>query len=353
MEQVDAFMADCGESGKKRPAVAIDAVNKLQEIKDSSERAMLTKSTGLYEPIMMDTDQYTDELDIAEGWGNRLLNQYQSGLANAVDSVKKSFADTPDIDSKKVQTKLFLPERLLNNMPQRGFGAVVEEAVYNYTLSAYHSRLDRIKAKNDLLNYLENDVEPEHRVIVDLIENKASSDTYEFGALLRVLDDSDSYWDEFDSVYEIVSSEKWDYIKQGQDRIEALEEYYERVYEADVVEKLPATYQDIYDDIERAYGASRPTKRDHARSLDLYKFETSIIESVFSKKEQEQYYDIIEDVAVNDIYKLTAAQNQKNVIVKNTDVVEFCLEQFEGYDVETTTVSSSNGATTTQYIISS
>lgn len=354
MEQVDAFMADCGESGKKRPSVAIDAVNTLQEIKDSSERQMLTKSTGLYEPLMIDRDDVTDEIDIAESWGNRLLNQYQSGLANAVDSVKKSFADTPDLDSDKVQTKLFLPERLLENMPDRGFGSVVEEAVYNYTLSPYYSRLDRIKAKNDLLNYLENDTDPDHRVIVELVQNKATSERYEFGELLNVLDDSDSgsYWDEFDTIYAILKSDKWEHIKQGSDRIEALQEYYERAA-AEVPEKVPTSYEDIYNDMERAYKPSRPTKRDHARSLNLYKIEQEIVDQAFTDKEYQDLVSIVESAISKDKFKLTEAQNQNHVLFTKTDYVVFVLEQIEDCTVERKSVKSQGGRSTTQYVIES
>lgn len=345
MTQVDAFMADCSDSGKKSPLVANSTISKMQSMRNP-DRRMSTLSTVLYAARLMTSNGYNDELDLGEWSMDQLLEQHQTGLATAVDTVKKNSPDIPNIeDSNRSQTKLFLPERMLEELPDRGFGEIVDTAIIEYCVSPYSSRLDRIKAKYDLLQYLRHDTEPEHRVIKELLEHKSESEKYNFGSLLTIFNEA-NYWSEYDSVSKILMSDDWESINTGSPRIEAMEEYYQRVAEKaqnnsiESVEQLPTTFNDVYSDIGTAYSPSRPTKRDHARQIDIAELTSLIKEKALTESEQETVLDIQQEVLYkNNTFEIYEAQNSDHVLVTKTDVMEFIFEK-SGMDItlETETV---------------
>lgn len=332
MDQIDEFHGDVRELVEVSPSLAESVIETVRSLRNEKYK-ISSRSTVIDEAVKTASKEYTDGFDIGESAVDELLDQQQNNLGNATEAVKKNSPDIPDLDSPKKQITLTLPKSLVDQLPDRNFGAIIEECIVEYTQSAYHHRTDRMRAKKDLLEYLRSDKTPEHRVIKDLVENKSESTMYQFGSLLTIFNET-NYWSSYDSVSAIILSDEWESIKTGSPRIEAMEEYYQRVAtEAQNSstggrELLPTTFEDVYQDIGTAYSPSRPTKRDHARQMDLVEIIPLVKEHALTSSDRNELQEIKNTVLVDkEQYELYEPQNKNHVLVSKTDIVDFIFQK--------------------------
>lgn len=126
-----------------------------------------TKGMILYE-LMMDTygeELPDDELAIAErrmndeldshGFDSSLFNKVKSQTRESAREELRDIEENPDERMKNV--KIWVAPNIDENVPwERGWSRRIEEAVVDAYASAFSDRCDRIRAKEDLLTYLED-----------------------------------------------------------------------------------------------------------------------------------------------------------------------------------------------------
>lgn len=160
-------------------------------LSDEANEANRSISRGvlLYEAVMMSTGDLTDEITEKERRVNEKLRTHtDTYFVNVVDRIKVRNQDGSFPSQQLIYgcdelteslINIYLPvsvqEYLTEEWGQRYWAEKVDDLVADYVDSAFQSRYDRYKCKEDLIRYLEDDVEPEHEVAKCIVDEDVES----------------------------------------------------------------------------------------------------------------------------------------------------------------------------------
>lgn len=207
-------------------------------------------------------------------------------------------------------------------------GDVITAAVRLYLQDPFSSRDDRIRAKRDLLEYINQDKEPSHRVVQAIVNNDTSRYTF------ADFSDDSGYWDHVD-LAEDIRNQDWLRINQGQSRIDALQEYYERILSevdnnSSYMTYIPVCEQDIRDDTVRFYSASPPTQRNYTEQIEVNNEWLDLVEEN-TIQNTELYEEFIQDLEDNEKVVINSSDtynnHHKHPVHLHTDTIKFIFNR--------------------------
>jgi len=139
-----------------RSLVAYDiAVDESDELSD-----MLTKIE----------DTLNDQLH-KEGYDLRLIDEFKKDDTDVILELFESQVDDPE---EKKQFSIYLPELIFEDSDMttdsRGYGELIRKGTVNRYASSYCSRMDRVEAKRQIIEYENNETEPSHSVAKDIVD---------------------------------------------------------------------------------------------------------------------------------------------------------------------------------------
>lgn len=154
-----------------------------ETLKDWSNRRNGTMSKGvvLYEALLFEyEEEVTDVLSDTESVLDAELERQgipteqietvtQLEQTEARDQLRNKVADDPD--EKLRDMKIWLPEAVDSQVPwERGWNKKITTALVSIYSSEYSDRADRVRCKQEVLEYVRDDTSPSHPVAIDLIE---------------------------------------------------------------------------------------------------------------------------------------------------------------------------------------
>lgn len=153
------------ESIKTKPAIRSGVSFLISEWREYSIKHG-TKGTFVYEVLQMHLDNEFDHIDEYESMVDSQLHAENVYLSEEiphtvdVEEVIRQY----DSDSETVRMKIWLPASFKDELPQRGLGHLIEEALEDYLRSSFKDRLHRIRVKKVILEAVQNDEAPEHPI---------------------------------------------------------------------------------------------------------------------------------------------------------------------------------------------
>jgi hypothetical protein len=139
-----------------RSLVAYDiAVDESDELSD-----MLTKIE----------DTLNDQLH-KEGYDLRLIDNFKKDDTDVIMELFENHVDDPE---EKKQFSIYLPELIFEDSDMttdsRGYGELIRKGTVNRYASSYCSRMDRVEAKRQIIEYENNETEPTHSVAKNIVD---------------------------------------------------------------------------------------------------------------------------------------------------------------------------------------
>ncbi|WP_144050048.1 hypothetical protein [Halorubrum sp. C191] len=156
-------------------------------VRDVANQANKPTTQGViaYEILMMNrTDsEPMDILDEQEEMIDSRLDSHHTLFSEHIQKIKLSSENADDWDEfyndyveqtsegYKSTIKVHIPEELDEEIGW-GFNTELEDAIDCYSESPYRDRADRIRCKRDILEYVEDGVEPQHRVARAIVDGQ-------------------------------------------------------------------------------------------------------------------------------------------------------------------------------------
>ncbi|MDS0474798.1 hypothetical protein [Natrinema sp. 1APR25-10V2] len=175
------------ESGKTQPILHEWVYEHLRDRAGELARGW-SKGTVLYEYIMLTTDAHEDDITRYEQRVDAELVELvgDTDIIPELGKIKISSIPSQYVSASDEMTdngvELWLPESLLDDIStseywgERYWAQNIEDTVRDSIDSAYSDRLDRIQAKQEIINYLDSGDEPEHEVAQAVVTGE--SDNY-------------------------------------------------------------------------------------------------------------------------------------------------------------------------------
>lgn len=178
----------------------------LMDWSDTRIRKM-TKGILLYECLMMHNTEVLDVLDGSEETLNEKLEDEGISVeaidsikvrteSEAVEKLKQNVRESEsdfEPEEKQKSRKLWIPPFVDEGVSwDRGWADKIEDYVVKTYCSAFHDRADRIKCKRDILSYLQDGVNPDHRVAQTIVNRNSDRYLNVQEAHRTVTEDSDS-----------------------------------------------------------------------------------------------------------------------------------------------------------------
>jgi len=279
-----------------------------------------TKSMAFYECLMMHNSDVSDALDDAEELLNNQL-EYHGIDVDKIDSVKRfeidegieqleqNVRDNDDTDFKPDDRQsgrdIWLPKFVFDGVSwSRGWSGKMDEYVAKTYASAYHDRQDRMDCKQDLIDFLDSNKTPSHRVA-----RAIAYDTGDFVDLTpahhSVSSDVESgWWEDIDELSELKdNAEKIDIKQDKEVRLAILQQGADLWYsERDMIAEKPLIdYATVWFGISEDYAESH-----YIPELDLeYDDETDEIkeakDQVVNASTEDEVIAAVENIAEYEI----------------------------------------------------
>jgi hypothetical protein len=115
-------------------------------------------------------DTLNDQLH-KEGYDIRLIDDFKKDDTDVILELFESHVDDPE---EKNQFIIYLPELIFEDSDMttdsRGYGELIRKGTVNRYASSYCSRMDRVEAKRQIIEYENNETEPKHSVAKDIVD---------------------------------------------------------------------------------------------------------------------------------------------------------------------------------------
>ncbi|WP_151098980.1 MULTISPECIES: hypothetical protein [unclassified Haloarcula] len=245
----------------------------------------MTKGLNAFEALFFANEEYTDSLTETENFVDSQLSSIASvKTVRALQKIKKSdlVVDTEN-DEMQAHVNVHLPQDFVNNQlkVQRGIGEHIADAVVNLAESAYTDRLDRIKCKREIYQYIDDGTYPSHPVAQAVVEG----DNSRFEGVMTAYDFVSAYSDEddglqvhddltLDDLRSVEHSSDGAGFSQGdgkEDRVEAIQIALENEIEKDGIDPTHYTSNQVAEIVSNIYGIKTDaTVESYVDDLDIH-----------------------------------------------------------------------------------
>lgn len=350
---MNKILIDTGKKSIKRE-VTLDAyVYKF--LKNMAEEGNKTKTKGTlsYELLQFDNPSYDDalvrlEINIDKELDNEGIDaEWFDGIADSnvnVDSFMYTFLAEQESPYEKYENiNIQILEEFDDSLDwSRGWSQRLSDAIRTVVSSGFSSRMDRIEAKQDLLNNVRMGEEPEHKVIAGLLYDsddyhypkslvkKVKSDmpvwelvdTFDFDTMVDECSDM-TQWDErFEAIYSAYSDESEEEVakfvretwgigqKYAEDKVSEFASEYDIDFNDDVEDEEEdeefRNFQEIHkklmfevirndysDEAEKLLGQLIQTKIENALSdnLKMYRFAAILEKAKLIENQTKKQYN--------------------------------------------------------------
>ncbi|KAA9396913.1 hypothetical protein Har1130_03610 [Haloarcula sp. CBA1130] len=270
-----------GESDRKQLKMPKYAYQWLK----SDDGDSMTKGLNAFEALFFANEEYTDSLTETENFVDSQLSSIASvKTVRALQKIKKSdlVVDTEN-DEMQAHVNVHLPQDFVNNQlkVQRGIGEHIADAVVNLAESAYTDRLDRIKCKREIYQYIDDGTYPSHPVAQAVVEG----DNSRFEGVMTAYDFVSAYSDEddglqvhddltLDDLRSVEHSSDGAGFSQGdgkEDRVEAIQIALENEIEKDGIDPTHYTSNQVAEIVSNIYGIKTDaTVESYVDDLDIH-----------------------------------------------------------------------------------
>lgn len=162
-------------------------IKEALRIKSNMLNKTMRRSLIAYDIIVDEKEELKDPLTYMEetldnqledmGYPVKYINEYKK---DDVEKVEKLFETSYENATDKKQFKVYLPNIIFNNTEltsdNRNYNKILEDGFLNRYAISYSSRMDRVEAKRQLIDYETNNIQPTHAIAQELIETDCKED---------------------------------------------------------------------------------------------------------------------------------------------------------------------------------
>jgi len=141
----------------------------------------MSRSLVAYDIVVDESDELSDMLTNIEdtlndqlykqGYDIILIDEFKKDDTAVILELFESHVDDPE---EKNQFIIYLPELIFEDSDMttdsRGYGELIRKGTVNRYASSYCSRMDRVEAKRQIIEYENNETEPTHSVAKDIVD---------------------------------------------------------------------------------------------------------------------------------------------------------------------------------------
>jgi hypothetical protein len=170
-----------GDFGTEKEIYTYVYVKDILRMKSEMLNKKMSRSLVAYDIAVDESDDLSDMLTNIEdtlndqlhkeGYDIRLIDDFKKDDTDVILELFESHVDDPE---EKNQFIIYLPELIFEDSDMttdsRGYGELIRKGTVNRYASSYCSRMDRVEAKRQIIEYENNETEPKHSVAKDIVD---------------------------------------------------------------------------------------------------------------------------------------------------------------------------------------
>jgi hypothetical protein len=170
-----------GDFGTEKKIYTYVYIKDILRMKAEMLNKKMSRSLVAYDIAVDESDELSDMLTkiedtlndqlYNEGYNLRLIDEFKKDDTDVTLELFESHVDDPE---EKKQFSIYLPELIFEDSDMttdsRGYGELIRKGTVNRYASSYSSRMDRVEAKRQIIEYENNETEPTHSVAKDIVD---------------------------------------------------------------------------------------------------------------------------------------------------------------------------------------
>jgi hypothetical protein len=293
------------------------------ELLKSGDNKGVTKGVVAYESLLFHFEEYEDSLSQIESRINDELDTHHPSLSQTLDKIKKFSVSSGSVSGDELkqvenvnymeQVNIHLPEILEEQLVvQRGVGDHIAEAVRALEHSVFSDRMDRITAKEEVLEYIEEGGEynPDHVVAQSIVGGDRGEVSEIVEELVDPSDVNDKVRNNFDldvgEAMEIITSDEIELPKSRKYRVPVVYSSFSGIAtESGMKSRINLLDSDVNPQTVKNYVRELKERMIEFRTLDIEEVETGYrynISTSYGKTE-----NLVEEDIENALDKLVEA----------------------------------------------
>jgi len=170
-----------GDFGTEKKIYTYVYIKDILRMKAEMLNKKMSRSLVAYDIAVDESDKLSDMLTKIEdtlndqlhkeGYDLRLIDEFKKDDTDVILELFESQVDDPE---EKKQFSIYLPELIFEDSDMttdsRGYGELIRKGTVNRYASSYCSRMDRVEAKRQIIEYENNETEPTHSVAKDIVD---------------------------------------------------------------------------------------------------------------------------------------------------------------------------------------
>jgi hypothetical protein len=170
-----------GEFGNEKDIYTYVYIKDILRMKAEMLNKKMSRSLVAYDIAVDESDKLSDMLTkiedtlndqlYKEGYDIRLIDDFKKDDTDVILELFESHVDDPE---EKNQFIIYLPEMIFEDSDMttdsRGYGELIRKGTVNRYASSYCSRMDRVEAKRQIIEYENNETEPKHSVAKEIVD---------------------------------------------------------------------------------------------------------------------------------------------------------------------------------------
>ena len=170
-----------GDFGTEKKIYTYVYIKDILRMKAEMLNKKMSRSLVAYDIAVDESDELSDMLTNIEdtlndqlykqGYDIILIDEFKKDDTDVILELFESQVDDPE---EKKQFSIYLPELIFEDSDMttdsRGYGELIRKGTVNRYASSYCSRMDRVEAKRQIIEYENNETEPTHSVAKDIVD---------------------------------------------------------------------------------------------------------------------------------------------------------------------------------------
>ena len=170
-----------GDFGTEKKIYTYVYIKDILRMKAEMLNKKMSRSLVAYDIAVDESDELSDMLTKIEdtlndqlykqGYDIILIDEFKKDDTAVILELFESHVDDPE---EKNQFIIYLPELIFEDSDMttdsRGYGELIRKGTVNRYASSYCSRMDRVEAKRQIIEYENNETEPTHSVAKDIVD---------------------------------------------------------------------------------------------------------------------------------------------------------------------------------------
>ena len=236
----------------------------------------MTKGVKAYEALLFKYDEYNDSLtkieqriddELTDLTSERFVEQVNKINVDIDGHISDDFGENEFAD----RVNIHLPKILNDQITiKRGVGEHLADAVFALSESVYSDRLDRVNAKRELVEFIEdNRSKVDHPVAYDIVHGAESYDVEEVHKEFAY-ETEDNWWESDDLTVQDLRERGTDITQGAEHRVSAVETAIRNTEEEYTVEEAEGLMRDVFN-------VSEPTLERYMERIDMMRTSTDTV----------------------------------------------------------------------------